>query len=253
MAEPPLPVGDALAIDVALLPSELRPERVSGRVAVVVDLLRFSTSLVRSFESGARAVYPVATISEASARVAEGRADLACGERGGVRPEGFHLGNSPLEYTPEAVRGRTLAWTTTNGTRALLACADGERVLVGALRNAAPLSRFLAALGRPILVVCAGTEGRFALEDALAAGAILDWIGQERAVRLSDGAQAALALWRSAQPRWPEALRCADHACTLRGLGFGADVSFAAEIPPYAPVPAWDAVCGRLTPLPPDP
>src|SRR5262245_58138027 len=109
---------ESLLFDVALLPSQLRPGTLAGGWAIVFDVLRFSTALVRAFESGADACYPVLEVDEALGLVRNGSAHLACGERQGRKPPGFHLGNSPLEFTADAVSRRVLAFTTTNGTRA---------------------------------------------------------------------------------------------------------------------------------------
>lgn len=241
MAAGPLPV------DVALLPFELTPGRLEGRRAVVLDVLRFSTAIVRAFEAGAASARPVPSPEEALRLVAEGAADLACGESGGFKPPGFDLGNSPLEFRPEVVAARRLACATTNGTRALLACAGAAEVWVGSLRNSRGVASLLARGEGPVLLVCAGTGGRFALEDALGAGAILEQLAAFRPLAPSDGARAARALWREVREDPAAALREADHGQTLLALGFGDDVAFAAEEDPAAPVPSWDAARGLLT------
>lgn len=216
---------------------------------MVVDVLRFSTTVVRAFELGARAVRPVRDVAAAAALVQQGEAELACGERGGVKPAGFHLGNSPFEYTAVAVAGRRLAFTTTNGTRALLACAEALPVLVGCFRNLASVAAVLAAGDTPVLVACGGTDGRFSLEDALAAGALCEQLSAVRALSLTDGAKAARSAWLDAAGDLTAALRSAEHGRTLASLGFGADVDFAAQTLAKAPVPAWSASSGLLVPL----
>src|SRR5262249_58692712 len=95
------------------------------------------------------------------------------GERGGARPAGFDHGNSPAEYTPERVRDHTVVFTTTNGTRALLALAGARRIAVGGFVNAAAVARWAAAEPGDILLVCAGEKGRFCLEDAVCAGLLV--------------------------------------------------------------------------------
>jgi len=115
-------------IDVALTLEEVRGIPLAGVSAIVLDAVRASTTIVAALAGGASAVIPVATPDEARARGGsiEGGPVLIGGERGGAPPPGFHRGNSPAEYTPDRVRGRTVVFTTTNGTRALLA-VDGAR------------------------------------------------------------------------------------------------------------------------------
>ena len=133
---------------------------LDSAVAVVIDVLRASTTVVHALASGAQAVIPCETIDEAreqSTRRSSGTVLLG-GERGGERIDGFDLGNSPLEFTPEAVAGKTIVFTTTNGTKALKQCASADRVLIGTFVNRAALLRVLQADGRPIHLVCAGTD-----------------------------------------------------------------------------------------------
>src|SRR5688572_15843482 len=122
------------AVFVHLLPAVIPPDSLRGGVAVVLDVLRATTKMLHALASGCRAVIPCGEIDEArrvASSLAAGSAVLA-GERVGVPIEGFDLGNSPSEFTPEVCRGKTLVMTTTNGTRAILACLGAERVLVGA-------------------------------------------------------------------------------------------------------------------------
>jgi 2-phosphosulfolactate phosphatase len=243
-------MADRFHFDVLLLPSQLRPDLLAGRWAVVFDVLRFSTALVCAFESGADASYAVLELEEAMGLVRNGVAHLACGERGGKRPAGFHLGNSPLEFTREAVDRRVLAFTTTNGTRALKGCSGAEQIAAGCLRNLEGVAELLAARSRSALAVCAGTEGRLALEDALAAGALAERLSRKRPLEMGDGARLALAAWQAAKGNLVQALLGTDHARALLAQGFEGDVRFAAEENPSAPVPVWDSKRGLLVPHP---
>lgn len=141
-------------------------------VAVVIDVLRATTTLTRALANGARGVVAVATPGEGFAARDRRPGALLCGERDGRRVEGFDLGNSPFEYGPEVVKGRTLVFASTNGSQALLAAAHRRRRVLACFANLG------AAIGRvagaPALeIFCAGKEGAFALEDAACAGAIV--------------------------------------------------------------------------------
>jgi 2-phosphosulfolactate phosphatase len=167
---------------------------------VVLDILRATSSIVQALSAGARAIYPVASIEDAL-RLANtfGRDDvLLCGERKCVRIEGFDLGNSPLEFTPEKVGGKTLVMSTTNGTAAMSLTGSASRVLIGALLNLSTVVEELARTEAEPVLICAGVDRRFALEDVTAAGLMASRLMEARPGEweLNDGALAAVALAR---------------------------------------------------------
>ena len=186
--------------EVVLTPAEiaLLPRRdLAGTTCVVFDVLRATSTILNALSNGARSVYPVRTIEEARQLRSERLPDaLLGGERNGVRIEGFDLGNSPREYTREKVAGRDLITTTTNGTVALQACVGAREVLAGALVNLGAVTAYLCrpeAITDHLLLVCAGTDTRFALEDGFAAGALLARL--DSAGRLSACNDAGLAMF----------------------------------------------------------
>ena len=158
---------------------------VAGGIAIVIDVLRASTTIITALAHGAAAVRPVLTIDEARALAKGGGPDsgiLLGGERGGLRIDGFDLGNSPLEYSRQRVAGRRIVITTTNGTAALDACSAAAEVLIGAIVNRSAVAARARSLATAhgtadIHLVCAGTDGHVTEEDLLAAGAILDAAG----------------------------------------------------------------------------
>ncbi len=173
---------DRPRVFVHLLPSLIPPGSLKGGVAVVVDVLRATTVMTHALAHGCEAVIPCAEIDEARAAAAglpEGTAILG-GERGGLAIEGFDLGNSPGDYTQEVCEGKTLVMTTTNGTRAILASLEADRVYIASFANRSATVDELSIQfakkdhGHPIHIVCSGTEGFISLEDSLLAGAIVD-------------------------------------------------------------------------------
>src|SRR3954451_1319590 len=130
---------------VHLLPGLIPEDGLRGGLAVVIDVLRATTMIVHALVAGCTEVIPVSEVEEArqiAAALPLGSVLLA-GERQGLPIDGFDLGNSPVECTPARCRGKTMVITTTNGTRALLACRDAERVFVGAFVNFAATWRRL--------------------------------------------------------------------------------------------------------------
>jgi len=215
------------SIEVLFTPAEFRALRdrdLSGSVCVVFDVLRATSTFVTALANGAEAIIPVEEISEAL-EIRRQRPDvLLAGERNGLRITGamaggvdFDLGNSPREFTPERVRGRTIVSTTTNGTRALRACTGAQLVLVGSFLN---LSATVEAVQHcklgSTLLVCAGTGEGAALEDALAAGAWCEcFLARKAGTHLLDSAQIARRVYQSAQPSVSAAIREAQNACRL--------------------------------------
>jgi 2-phosphosulfolactate phosphatase len=183
----------------------LKEKDLTDAVCVVFDILRATSSMVTALANGASSIIPVEQISEAVALRRQHSQLLLAGERHGVRIPAalsggidFDLGNSPREFTTEKVRGRTIAMTTTNGTRALRACAGARRVLVCAFLNMRSTAGILVRQKpRRLILVCSGTFEQAAYEDILAAGALCDLVwSQYRNGAVSDSAVAARQLFR---------------------------------------------------------
>jgi 2-phosphosulfolactate phosphatase len=147
---------------------------LQDHTAVVIDVLRASSTIVTALAAGAQAIYPVVSTEEAiKLATSLGRDDtLLAGERRGLKVEGFDLGNSPREFTPETVGGKRVVMSTTNGTRALVTVAGAEHVLVASFLNLSAVAAACADAER-LAVVCAGREGRFSIDDAVCAGMLL--------------------------------------------------------------------------------
>src|SRR4051794_10191588 len=180
-------------VSVHLVPDLLPAEQLSGAVAVVIDVLRATTTMVHALAAGCDAVRPCLGVEEARC-LADGLPAgkvLLGGERAGRPLPGFDLGNSPREYTPAACRGTTVVLTTTNGTRALLRAAPAQRTLVAAFVNYSAVCEQLRPEARPVHIVCAGDAGAVALEDTLLAGALVDFLCDAGPARLNDGARVA--------------------------------------------------------------
>ena len=228
-----------MKIDAILSPAEL--PALAGRdlrdtACVVFDVLRATSTFVTALHNGAKAVIPVAEISEALAIRQKQPGVLLGGERDGVKIRAgqtggdFDLGNSPREYTPEKVRGKTIVSTTTNGTRALRACAGAKPVLAASFLNLTATAQFIRQLQpKQILLVCAGTRENIATEDVLAAGALgeilndplapaLSPFGRGEGVRLNDSAETARNAWRKAKANLLEVVSEAENARRLLAI-----------------------------------
>lgn len=204
------------------------PPRV---VAVVVDVLRASTTLTVAFANGAAGLLPVTTAAEAFALRERLAGAVLCGERDGRRLPGFDLGNSPYEYAAATVGGRTLVYASTNGSLALLAARNARRRVLGAFVSARAVLEAVAREAE-VEVVCAGRLGGFCLEDAAFAG----WLCQELAARGARIAGAAAGFARALAPRGAAEVRAllqgAAQGRQLRRLGadYARDLEFCATL-----------------------
>lgn len=196
--------------------------------AVVIDVLRATTTIAWSLQNGAEAIEAFASLPEleaaASAWPAQKR--LRAGERGGQRVEGYDLGNSPLAVTPELVGGKRIFMSTTNGTRSLAAVKPVQLLLTACLPNRSAVARRLLEQDcKRVWIVGSGWEGDYSLEDSLAAGAVAS-AAIEMAVAPHIGVSfgndemlAALALWQQWHHDTETCLRTASHGQRLIGLG----------------------------------
>lgn len=246
-------------VRVHLLPALFEPEEVRGGVAVILDILRASTTIVHALAHGARCVIPTVDVPTAQALAASFPAGsvLLGGEREGVLIPGFDLDNSPFAYSAAVVAGKTIVFTTTNGTAALQRAVQAERVLIGSFVNLQAVVNILAEDGRPAHLVCAGTRGKITIEDALAAGAIVDRLLAEFGRRdedlADDQAQLALAHYVSAavsEAGLRRALRNGAGGRNCRRLGFDAQIDRAATLDLFDIVPEYDRQTGQIASRP---
>jgi 2-phosphosulfolactate phosphatase len=242
-------------IEVHLLPQLAAAERLRGGIAVVIDVLRATTTVIHALASGCTAVYPVVDVEEARRMVEDNRDRkfLLAGERQGKPLPGFDLGNSPLEHAPLVCQGATLVLTTTNGTLAMHRAAAAERVLIGAFVNFSAVCEQLLRDTRPIHIVCAGTDGEITLEDTLLAGAFVEALcqgvcqpppkrGKKTApaftrFSLNDGARLAWDCFEQHGMVIEESLRLSKGGENLLELGYGKDITAAAQIDRFMLVP----------------
>ena len=215
------------------------------RVVLVIDVLRASTSIAAALNNGARAVIPFQGVDEAMTRARSlERSDvLLAGERKMVPIRGFDLGNSPGEFSPAVVQGKTIVMTTTNGTAALAGAQGAHEVLVGSFANYSVVVAWLRAAARAdksITLVCAGTDGRFALEDAICAGRFVRAIARRGIeAELGDAARIAAMIDRQMGADLPSVLRDSEHGRALIEAGHGDDVAYCATLDTNPVVPIY--------------
>jgi 2-phosphosulfolactate phosphatase len=219
----------ALRVDVALTPAEV-PASLDGLHVVVLDVVRAMTSTACALAHGATSVLPVAGLESARALAHEHGALLA-GERDALPPEGFDLGNSPGSFDAATCAGREIVLTTTNGTRAVRACAGAARLLGGALVNAEATARALVRGGaEQVLIVCAGSGGALAADDVAAAGCLAGSLALLGGAEPGDGARVAAAFFDAWRHDLPGLLRRSLYGRRLARVGLTADIEVCARV-----------------------
>ena len=242
-------------VNAHLLPELVDGGSLGGQLAIVIDVLRATTTIAHALAAGASSVIPCVDVDEAR-RVRAGFGDDARlgGERGGRRIEGFDFGNSPEEYTAATVKGKTLIFTTTNGTRAMKSAAGARRVLLAAFVNLSAVCDKIVNEER-IEIVCAGTNRQITREDVLLAGAITEQVirGQGQPT-LNDQATIALDSWRRFSRELGEhkvplhiTLRDSLGARNLIEIGLERDIEIAAQLDKLETVPELDLATWRIT------
>jgi len=169
-------------LTICYLPGQWRgldPAHLRTSSCAVIDVIRATSTLLVALAQGARSVRPVAGIDEAYALKEKNPDTLLAGERGGQAMPGFDLGNSPREMTAERVGQRDIIMTTTNGTQALDTCRGAREIVTASLLNLSAVAAHLRKSGPPWIIVCAGYEGRFGLDDAIVAGALAEALDQD--------------------------------------------------------------------------
>lgn len=220
-------------IEVFLTSSVVSEEDVKDRTVVVIDALRACSTIITALNNGARAVVPVADMAQAGkiATNLDQQSYLLGGERSGEKIDGYHLGNSPLEYTGDKVTDRTIIFNTTNGTVAIDQARPAEHLLIGSFLNAGRVVEFIEEVGDDLTIVCAGWRNRVSLEDTLCAGLMLYrlWNGVEPA-SVSDGAHIAFTQYLHDRESMAAAIRRCNHAQWLTGRGYSDDVDYCLQV-----------------------
>ena len=230
-------------IDTILSPLELPAlarRDLRGTACVVFDILRATSTFVTALHHGAAAIVPVNEIAKALALRKENPEFLLAGERDGLRIRAgqsggvdFDFGNSPREFTPERVRGKTIVSTTTNGTRALNSCAGARQVLAAAFLNLTATAEFLRREDfTEVLLVCAGTGDGVATEDVMAAGTLVELLAPHQGVRgtRSNSSEHARQVYVQAKTDLTAAIGGSQNGRRLLGLpGISGDVAFCAQ------------------------
>jgi 2-phosphosulfolactate phosphatase len=234
-----------MRLDVFFTPLEVYPGGTSGRLVVIVDVLRASTSVATALGNGARTVIPLQGADEVIFRSKEFHRSqiLLAGEQKMLPIAGFDMGNSPQAFTPEVVEDKTILFTTTNGTRALLGVQGARDIVIASYVNftaVLTLMKVAASTATDIAIICAGEEGNFTLEDAACAGRFVRAIPKKaESINLNDAAAASVLIEKKYGDNIAKVFKESEHGQALDEAGFGDDLAAAAEVDSYSVVPIY--------------
>jgi 2-phosphosulfolactate phosphatase len=205
----------------------------AGKTAVIIDVLRASTTIIAAFQNGAKEIVPVATV-EFAVKVSGGMfggQTLLGGERNTIKVEGFALGNSPLEYTSEIVSGKTIILYTSNGSKAIVKAKFSENLFVSSYSNLSAVADQIIKLGKDFEILCAGKANSFSMEDTICAGRLIkEIITKNGNIEITDTAKAAMSLDNSSGSDILKMLKECEHGKLLIENGFEEDLKYAATV-----------------------
>jgi 2-phosphosulfolactate phosphatase len=232
-------------LDVFFTPNQVRPADTAGRLVAIVDVLRASTTVAAALGNGARTVIPLEGPDDVIFRSKEfARSEIRlAGEQKMFPITGFDLGNSPQSFTKEAVEGKTILITTSNGTRALLGVQGARDIVIASYVNftaVLAMMKVAASSNTDIAIICAGEEGIFTLEDAACAGRYVRAIPKRAdSVVVNDAAAASVLIERKYGDNIGKIFKESSHGQALEAAGFGDDLTAAAEVDAYPVVPIY--------------
>ena len=211
-----------------------------GHVIIVIDVLRCCSTVVTALANASDGVIPTKTVKEAHVLHKKHPEFILAGERRGIKPKGFDLGNSPLEFSPQKVKRKQIILTTTSGTKAIISSKNAKYVFTGAFLNAEATAKAALRIAEQeetgISLISAGTDGRFSLEDFICAGAIAESFQADN-IEHSDAVLAALLAFQQARKSLDRVIRSGYHARYLTSQGFEEDVKFCSQLNVFKIVP----------------
>ena len=218
-----------MRLEVYARPPKFSAEKLKHSTVIVVDVLRATTSIIWAIKNGAKQVIPAQDANTAFAYASKMGMDdcVLAGERGGVKIEGFTLGNSPESFESRRVWKKTVVISTTNGTNAINTARTAKHLIVGAMINRTAAAIRALEYGNDIIIICAGTDNKDSADDMCAAGAIAEAIGRYSAVNIVPNDMALVCTLLYAN--WMDGtadLKATFHYARLLRLGFAEDVDF---------------------------
>lgn len=230
-----------MIVDVVLAAGDVTREKVINKNVAVIDVFRATSVIVEALHNKAASIVPVVTVEDAlqmCGKFAPGSVLLG-GERNTVKIEGFDLDNSPRAYEEGVVAGKTIIFTTTNGTRALYNARGAAAIMVSSFLNFSAVCRELAHDGRDVVVICAGRSDTFTAEDGLCAGAMVGTLALQYGFEMTDIAEVMQNMYATAADDLRGRLSSTTHYRDISARGYDEDIKFCLQRDIYDIVPVY--------------
>jgi len=228
-------------LETLFIPEEIKNIELAGKLVVIIDVLRASSTIITALANGCRCFIPILSPDQAKKKAQQFEKErvLLGGEREGVKIEGFDLGNSPREYKREAVKDKTIIFSTTNGVKTLEMVKSAYRIIIGSFLNLQAVCNYCTNYRGDILIICAGKEGKFSLEDAACAGMIINSLRGvfPVACQEADANLSARLLYEKFGNNILEILRKSQHGRYLESIGLGEDLKSCSQLDFFHIVP----------------
>lgn len=224
-------------LDICLSPAQLSLFDLKGKIVVIIDVLRATSTINTALDNGVKEVIPVSTVEEGLEYKAKGY--IAGAERGGKKYDGFDYGNSPFEYMSEDVKGKSIVLTTSNGTRALKMSQGADEIITASFLNVSTVIEYLRNQDNDILLFCSGWKDRFSLEDTMCAGAIANGL-KDDTVTHADSTFAAIHLYTSFENDILSAIKQSNHFHRLAKNGMTKDIEYCLSLDETTTIPKWN-------------
>lgn len=216
-------------VDIIISADDIKEKKIFNKSVVVVDMLRATSVIVTAIDNGCKKVIPVLTVDEA-VKIAEKdrKMYMLGGERDALKIQGFDFSNSPLEYNSDKVMEKILIMTTTNGTRAIKASSKAKNTIIGAMINARAVAKRLIEIGDDIVIINAGTNGEFSIDDFICSGYIISILKRKCELELSDIATTALYIYENNKDI-KTFIKYAKHYKKIEELGLHKDLEYCCQ------------------------
>lgn len=218
-----------MKVDIIISADDIKEKKILNKSVVVIDMLRATSVIVTAIKNGCEGVIPVLTVDEA-VKIAEKHRNeyILGGERDAIKIQGFDFSNSPLEYNEEKVKGKTLIMTTSNGTRAIKASIKAKNIIIAAMINAEAVVQKLIDYNEDVVIINAGTNGEFSIDDFICSGYIISILKKRHPISLSDIATTSLYIYEK-NTDVKSFVKYANHYKKIKQLGLSKDLEYCCQ------------------------